>query len=282
MLAGGLLALLLLPVAVAVQRTVRRLVYGDREFPDRVVSDLRRLDAVDGTRGRAARGARAAGPSPAPLLRRRRRLRDADLGSDRRGHRGPVGGPATVDLAVGGATLGRLRVEVDAGHDPFGPGDRRLLEDIGSQVGALVQAVIANRELQLSRQRLVAAREEERRRLRRDLHDGLGPSLATLAMRLESATDLIHDDPERAADLVARLSDQAREDIVEVRRLVEGLRPPALDQLGLVSALRHRAAEHDAAGSGPVRVPWSVEADDDLEPLPPRWRWRRTGSSSRR
>lgn len=267
MLAGGLLALLLLPVAVAVQRVVRRLVYGDREFPHRVVSDLRRLDAVtapeDALREVLELLARRlhlsfaavdvfATPTSEPLT--------AAIGT-------PLGTPATVDLAVGGATLGRLQVEVDVGHDPFGPGDRRLLEDVGAQVGALVQAMGANRELQLSRQRLVAAREEERRRLRRDLHDGLGPSLATLAMRLESATDLIREDPDEAAALVARLSDQAREDIGEVRRLVEGLRPPALDQLGLVSALRHRAAEH-SDGTGPVRVPWTVEADDDLEPLP--------------
>lgn len=267
MLVGGLIALLLVPVALAVQRTVRRLVYGDREFPHRVVSELRRLDAgtapEDALRDVLELLARRlhlsfaavevfATPSTEPVA--------ASIGT-------PFGTPATVDLAVGGAALGRLRVEVDVGHDPIGPGDRRLLEDVGSQVGALVQAVIANRELRLSRQRLVAAQEEERRRLRRDLHDGLGPSLATLAMRLESVTDLIRDDPEQAADLVARLSDQAREDISEVRRLVEGLRPPALDQLGLVSALRHRAAEH-ASASGPVGVPWTVDADDDLEPLP--------------
>ena len=267
MLAGGLLALLLLPVAVAVQRAVRRSVYGDREFPDRVVSDLRRMDAVTAPED-ALR-------EVLELLARRLHLAFAAVEVFATPTSEPIaasigasyGAPVTVDLAVGGTTLGRLRVEVDAGHDPFGPGDRRLLEDVGAQVGALVQAVTANRELQQSRQRLVAAREEERRRLRRDLHDGLGPSLATLAMRLETATDLIREDPERAADLVARLSDQAREDIGEVRRLVEGLRPPALDQLGLVSALRHRAAEHDAAG-GTVRVPWTVEADDDLEPLP--------------
>jgi two-component system NarL family sensor kinase len=267
MIVGGLIALLLVPVAVAVQRAVRRLVYGDREFPHRVVSELRRLDA-----GTAPEDALR---DVLELLARRLHLSFAAVEVFATPSSEPVtasigassGVPATVDLAVGGAALGRLRVEVDVGHDPFGPGDRRLLEDVGSQVGALVQAVIANRELQLSRQHLVAAREEERRRLRRDLHDGLGPSLATLAMRLESATDLIRDDPEQAADLVARLSDQAREDIGEVRRLVEGLRPPALDQLGLVSALRHRAAEH-ASASGPVGVPWTVEADDDLEPLP--------------
>ncbi|NPC43259.1 sensor histidine kinase [Nocardioides sp. zg-1230] len=265
MLAGGLLALLLLPAAVAVQRTVRRVVYGDREFPHRVVSDLRRLDALTAPED-ALREA-------LELLARRLHLSFAAVDVLATPTSGPVaasigaplGTPATVDLSVGGTTVGRLRLEVDAGHDPFGPGDRRLLEDVGTQVGALVQAVTANRELQVSRQRLVAAREEERRRLRRDLHDGLGPSLASLAMRLEAATDLIEDDPEQAADLVGRLSDQAREGIGEVRRLVEGLRPPALDQLGLVSALRHRAAEH---GAGVGTVPWTVEAADDIEPLP--------------
>ena len=83
--------------------------------------------------------------------------------------------------------------------------------------------------------------------MRRDLHDGLGPSLATLAMRLEAARDLIAEDPEQAADLVGSSSEQAREEIAEVRRLVDGLRPPALDQLGLVSALRQRADEHNLA-----------------------------------
>ena len=265
MLAGGLLALLLLPAGVAVQRTVRRVVYGEREFPDRVVSDLRRLDALTAPED-ALREA-------LELLARRLHLSFAAVDVLATPTSGPIaaaigaptGSPATVDLSVGGTTVGRLRVEVDAGHDPFGPGDRRLLEDVGTQVGALVQAVTANRELQVSRQRLVAAREEERRRLRRDLHDGLGPSLASLAMRLEAASDLIDDDPEQASNLVSRLSDQAREGIGEVRRLVEGLRPPALDQLGLVSALRHRAAEHGSAGAG---VPWSVEAGDDIEPLP--------------
>lgn len=265
MLAGGLLALLLLPAGVAVQRTVRRVVYGDREFPHRVVSDLRRLDAMTAPED-ALREA-------LELLARRLHLSFAAVDVLATPTSGPIaaaigtptGTPATVDLSVGGTTVGHLRVEVDAAHDPFGPGDRRLLEDVGTQVGALVQAVTANRELQVSRQRLVAAREEERRRLRRDLHDGLGPSLASLAMRLEAASDLIDDDPEQAASLVSRLSDQAREGIGEVRRLVEGLRPPALDQLGLVSALRHRAAEHGASGAG---VPWAVEAADDIEPLP--------------
>ena len=114
------------------------------------------------------------------------------------------------------------------------------------------------------------AQEEERRRLRRDLHDGLGPSLATIAMRLESTRDLVRDDPEEAAAAIDRLADLAREEIAEVRRLVDGLRPPALDQLGLVTALRQRA-EEGAVGtprSGRHRLHWRVVADGEVDPLP--------------
>ena len=173
----------------------------------------------------------------------------------------------TVDLVAGGIRLGTLHLEAGPDRDAFGRGDRLLLEDVGAQVGALVQAVLANRELMRSRHELVSAREEERRRLRRDLHDGLGPSLATLALRLENAEDLISTDPAQAAELVGGLADLARDEIAEVRRLVEGLSPPALDQLGLVSALRQRAAQHElAAGEGDVV--WTVEAERDVEPLP--------------
>jgi two-component system NarL family sensor kinase len=270
MLAGGVVALLVLPLAVLLQRLVRRAVYGDRDLPQRVVAELRGLD-VTATPGETLTEALA-------LLARRLRLSHAsvevpeteDAGALAASYGDPRGRPVTVDLQAGGHHLGVLRLEVAANRDPFGPGDRRLLEDVGSQVGGLVQAVLANRELQLSRQRLVTAREEERRRLRRDLHDGLGPSLATMAMRLESVQDLIERDPGRASELVGSLSDQAREEIAEIRRLVDGLRPPALDQLGLVSALRERAAQHALAARTSESIPtsWRVEADDDVEPLP--------------
>jgi two-component system NarL family sensor kinase len=268
LLAGGVLALLVLPLAVALQRLLRRMVYGDRELPRRVVSDLRQLDPTSAPE--------AALTETLSLLARRLRLSYAAI--DVRPPEGtePVtasigesrGNPVTVDLVAGGANLGQLRLEVSPQRDPFGPGDRRLLEDVGVQVGALVQAVLANRELQRSRQHLVTAREEERRRLRRDLHDGLGPALATLAMRLESVSDLIAQDPAGAAELADALSEQARAEILEVRRLVDGLRPPALDQLGLVSALQQRAEEHRVPGAPGGWMTWTVEAADDVEPLP--------------
>ena len=267
LLAGGVLALLVLPLAVALQRFLRRAVYGDRVFPQRVVSDLRQLDASSAPE--------QALTETLGVLARRLRLSHAEIdvhpadGSEplRASIGEPGGQPVAIELVAGGTRLGRMTMEVAANRDPFGPGDRRLLVDVGEQVGALVQAVLANRALQRSRQHLVSAREEERRRLRRDLHDGLGPSLASLAMRLEAIPDLIARDPSGAAALAESLSEQARGGIAEVRRLVDGLRPPALDQLGLVSALRQRAEEQRVPGAT-GQMTWSVQADEDVEPLP--------------
>ena len=270
MVAGGVVALLLVPVALAVRRAVVTVVYGDRDFPYRVVSDLRRLDP-------------AAPPEDAlretlEVLARSLRLSFASIevvtgpgtGRISTSIGEPRGQQTAVDLSSGGASLGELRLEVDPSRDPFGPRDRRLLEDVGSQVGALVQAVTLNRELQRSREHLVSAREEERRRVRRDLHDGLGPSLAGMAMNLDLALELIRTDPDGAADLVGRLADQAQRDIGEVRRLVDGLRPPALDQLGLVPALRQRADDHNlaAARGRPDAMTWTVRAVGELDGLP--------------
>jgi len=112
-------------------------------------------------------------------------------------------------------------------------------------------------ELQLSRERLVAAREEERRRLRHDLHDGVGPELAGMALQLDSLSTRLRGDPELAAR-AERLRDQMRRTVAEVRRAVDDLRPPALDQLGLAGALREQLS---AYGSGELQV-------GELPPLP--------------
>jgi signal transduction histidine kinase len=120
----------------------------------------------------------------------------------------------------------------------------------------------ANTELQRSRESLVSAREEERRRLRRDLHDGVGPQLAALMLELETASDLVSDNPEASA-LVAKLSERAGEIVSDVRRSVHALRPPALDELGLVGALREGAMQYGPSG---LRV--SVEDPEELSHLP--------------
>ena len=120
----------------------------------------------------------------------------------------------------------------------------------------------ANTELQRSREGLISAREEERRRLRRDLHDGVGPQLAALMLELETASDLVSDNPEASA-LMAKLSERAREIVSDVRHSVHALRPPALDELGLVEALREGAMQYGPAG---LRV--SVEDPEGLSQLP--------------
>ncbi|GAB3874033.1 sensor histidine kinase [Kibdelosporangium lantanae] len=122
-------------------------------------------------------------------------------------------------------------------------------------------------ELQQSRERIVAAREEERRRLRRDLHDGLGPTLSGVAYATDAARNLARSDPDTAVDLLVRLRGDIGDAIVEIRRLVEGLRPPALDELGLVGAL-HREAERLSYQEGGRPLTVSVDAPAQMPELP--------------
>jgi two-component system NarL family sensor kinase len=154
-----------------------------------------------------------------------------------------------------------------------------LLEDLARQAEVAVHAVRLTDDLQRSRERLVATREEERRRLRRDLHDGLGPTLASLALRLDAARKLVRIKPGDAEQLLVRMKDQTQDTVGDVRRLVYGLRPPALDDLGLVAAILQQAEGHGFAvdGSSEDRekgaaekdgsVSFSLETPEDLPPL---------------
>ena len=118
-------------------------------------------------------------------------------------------------------------------------------------------------DLQQSRQRLVNAQEEERRRLRRDLHDGVGPTLASLSQRLDTAADLAASRPQASVDMLKELKAQVKSVLAEIRRLVYNLRPPVLDEFGLVSAIR----EHIAPYSGPNGLQVTLNAPESLPPL---------------
>lgn len=120
-------------------------------------------------------------------------------------------------------------------------------------------------ELQGARERLVTAREEERRRVRRDLHDGLGPSLAALVVRLELVDQLLESDAPSARRVIGELKSQAQAAIGDIRRLVYDLRPPSLDQLGLIGAIREDAARLTGAGGG---VALTLTAPEALPQLP--------------
>jgi len=173
---------------------------------------------------------------------------------------------ATVDRALTfqGQPVGRLVVAARGPSEPLSPSDLRLLDDLAQQIGVAAHAALLTEDLRASRERLVTAREEERRRLRRDLHDGLGPALAAIGMRAGAAESLVQDDPERAATLLAELQAEVTAAVADVRRLVDELRPPAIDEVGLVGALRLAADRLESPGS-PTLV---VESEGSLPDLP--------------
>lgn len=178
-----------------------------------------------------------------------------------------------TSLSYLGRPLGRILVAPRSPADPLRAADLRLLDDIGRQVGVAAHAMLLTRDLQRSREAIVAAREEERRRLRRDLHDGLGPALAGVALGLDAVGRVAPTTPSQAVDLAGQLKEEVQAALADVRRLVEGLRPPALDELGLAAAVRRQAealTERDpglhvevevAAGlpAGPAGLPAAVE-----------------------
>ena len=162
-----------------------------------------------------------------------------------------------LPLTHRGERLGDLAVELPRGRQ-LSTDDVALLHDLARHAATVVMAARLAIDLQHSRARLVSAREEERRRLRRDLHDGLGPSLAAVVLKLNSAEK--QGDPDRRVQLLAEARHQTRTAIAEVRRLVDGLRPPAIDEVGLIGAIRQAAAslcspELSIEVSGPAVLP---------------------------
>ena len=163
-----------------------------------------------------------------------------------------------LDLPFAGESIGRLTVQARDPGEPFSVADRSLLESLASQVSVAARAVALTQALQASRERLVATREEERRRLRRDLHDGLGPALAGLALGIDTVRrGLPGDSPAGAADLLVTLREEAERAVADIRRIAYNLRPPVLDEMGLAAAIREHATR---LGGASVTIP---------VPLPP-------------
>lgn len=142
----------------------------------------------------------------------------------------------TIPIEYSGEVIGRI--EMDEGRRPVvSARDQQLLGDLVRFAAAAIRNAELGRELQEIRERLVLAREAERSRLRRDLHDGLGPLLAGVKLRLETARNLATRDPERSLGLLDAAIDEQADVIAEIRRIAHDLRPPALDDLGLRRAL---------------------------------------------
>ncbi len=243
--ATALAALVALPLRARLQRWVNLRVHGDVEEPHVSLARLgERLAAASDpqelstkvlpavveqiTRSLRASGARldlvngTIASFGAPI--------DADA----------VDGVTRVPLAYGGAPSGELAVQRPGGLDAS---DRLVLDRLATQAGVAAHTVLLAHEVQQAREAIVVAREEERRQLRRDLHDDIGPALAALALQAEAALNVPPADTDVASELIARLVPRLNATVADLRALVHDLRPPNLDEFGLMASV-HDLADH--------------------------------------
>jgi signal transduction histidine kinase len=252
LLAGALVAFAALPLRDRLQRSVNRLLYGDRDDPYAAISRLTaRLDAV----------AETGDVLPAVVRTVSESLRlpyvAVELGGEitaTSGHR--AGGELQeLPLTHQSERLGTLVCETRTPDDRFGPTDRRLLRELARHVAVAAHEVLLTRDLRRSREQLIRAREEERRRIRRDLHDEIGPGLAGIALGIDGARRSIRSDPAEAERILLDLRRAAQDSVADIRRVAYDLRPPALDQLGLLGALREQVQRLGGQLGAPAELP---------------------------
>ena len=273
LIATGVVAVLFQPLRAWLQRGVNRLIYGRRDEPYAVLAHL----------GKQIQGVLAPGavlPTIVQTVREALRLpyvaielldEDEPIVTATAGV--PTGDVLRLPLIYQHSPIGTLLLAQRSPGEPFGSAEMQLLTDLAHQIAVAAHAVQLTTDLQRSRERLILAREEERRRLRRDLHDDLAPTLAGLALSAGTAANLTHTDPDTARTLMLDLRAAIRGAVGDIRRLVYDLRPPTLDEFGLVAAIRERAVPQQSggmAGAAPngddLRV--IVEAPERLPPLP--------------
>jgi two-component system, NarL family, sensor kinase len=268
-LATVVAAIALWPLRGRVQRRVDRLFYGDRGVPYDAMARLgRRVEEAAGPESVLDSVVRTIADSlRLPYAAVELRLGDGWRPAAACGE--PRSEVVAFPLITQRETVGRLLVGRRAAGEQLGPDDERLLADLARQAGPATHAVALRRALDASRADLVTMREEERRRLRRDLHDGLGPTLAGLTLGLDTARALSPGLPD-LQDLLGRLKAETQRAVTDVRRIVYGLRPPALDELGIAGSLREEIGRLQcqapalqvtlqASGDGLADLPAAVE-----------------------
>jgi signal transduction histidine kinase len=171
-----------------------------------------------------------------------------------------------IPLYAGKVHVGQLSLAVRPGLEPFGRSDERLLDALSHVLASSAYNLGLQQALRSALAQAVTAREEERRRIRREIHDGIGPLLAAAMLRTEATMDLPPGCPSQAESLQT-LHDLQKTALIDVRSLVEGLRPPALDHGGLLPALRQHA-ELSAGMTVPNSPPVSFEVVGDISILP--------------
>jgi signal transduction histidine kinase len=172
---------------------------------------------------------------------------------------------ARYPLSLGSDDVGEIAVGLRPGDLTLSTGDEQVLRIVAPLVAQTLRARQLTNDLKESRAAAINAIEEERLRLRRDLHDGLGPTFSGIAFTADAARNTMVSDPQTADALLLGLRADAVAAVSEIRRLVYDMRPPALDELGLVPALRQQVAALQTARGQPMQV--RVEAPD-LPALP--------------
>ncbi len=271
LIAAGFGAVAVLPLRSFVQRRADAILFAARGDPYRVITGLsRRLETT----------ALPDAVLPGVVDTVARALCLPYVAIELESQAGPVvaactgnldGAPVRLQLTYQAQCVGWLVLGARAPGERLTMGDRQLLEDLARQIGVAARAVQLMRDLRRSHALLVVAREGERRRLRRDLHDGLGPKLAGIDLAAQAARNLIDRDPSAADAVLARVVTESRAATAEVRRLIYDLRPPALDRLGLVEALREQVLSlcSSCDGRSDDSLVVVIEASPDLRTLPP-------------
>ncbi len=263
LIAAGAVAVLFQPLRQWLQQRVNRLLYGEIDDPYAVMARLgQQLEATlapSKVLTTIVETVREALKLPYAAVR----VNNREIAAQSKGVTSEPGPLVTLSLIHQGDHVGELLLAPRLGEEGFSVADQRLLEGLARQAGAAIQAVRLTADLQQSRQRLVATREEERRRLRRDLHDALGAALASIAMQADAARSLVDEAPEESKALLHDLTEQAQTTLADIRRLIYNLRPPALDDLGLIVALHQLTVAH---GQGAVQI--TLQAPEQLPTLP--------------
>lgn len=245
------------PARLRVERKVNALVYGRASAdPARLVLGLGSKLGVDGDLDELFRGLAR---DLAHGLRLESVVVSADgLSNARFGT--PTSAPTVVPLLHRGQAVGSVAVTAPAG-ETLGPRVEKLITDFGAVAAAALVVRAQAREVEAARVRLTRARLEERKVIRREIHDGLGPSLAGIRLGLQGARNLLGRDDAAAAQILEHLQRDLDERVAEVRTLSHSLLPPILDELGLAPALVELAARHSESG---LRVEARADVPDGV------------------